>query len=83
MASSTRFIVLLLALFLLVSTFNAIPISRTINLNDQESLEVSRNTRSENIEAERWDESMLSRRMAISTNDYPGSGANDSHTPLP
>ncbi|GJX05548.1 reverse transcriptase domain-containing protein, partial [Tanacetum coccineum] len=28
----------------------------------------------ENIEAERWDESMLSRRMAISTNDYPGSG---------
>nr|GEV17235.1 putative copia-type protein [Tanacetum cinerariifolium] len=73
MASSTRFIVLLLGFLLLVSTFNAIPVSRTINLNDEGSLEVSSTTYSESVDGS-WDESILSRRMMISTNDYPGSG---------
>ncbi|PWA62904.1 hypothetical protein CTI12_AA245210 [Artemisia annua] len=80
MASCIRFIVLLLGFLLLVSTFNAIPVSRTMNLNDEGSLEVSRTTYSESID-DNWDESILSRRMMISTNDYPGSGANDRHTP--
>ncbi|GKC08897.1 hypothetical protein Tco_1000507 [Tanacetum coccineum] len=77
MASSTRFIVLLLGFLLLVSTFNAIPVSRTINLNDEGSLEVSSTTYSESVDGS-WDESILSRRMMIST-----TGANNRHTPRP
>ncbi|GJT63991.1 hypothetical protein Tco_1015471 [Tanacetum coccineum] len=54
----------------------------TINLNDEGSLEVSSTTYSESVDGS-WDESILSRRMMISTNDYPGSGANNRHTPRP
>ncbi|KAK1427210.1 hypothetical protein QVD17_15893 [Tagetes erecta] len=84
MASQNTFLVLLLAFSLFVSTFNAIPISRNMNLIDEGSTEVSRDIHlgHENLE-DNWDRRRLSRRMDISTDDYPGSSANGRHTPTP
>ncbi|MFS7912260.1 hypothetical protein Hanom_Chr02g00127951 [Helianthus anomalus] len=84
MASQNTFLVLLLGFFLLVSTFKAIPISRTMNLIDEGPLEVTSNTHvtHENIKNHR-DGRRLSRKMDISTDDYSESGANDRHTPMP
>ncbi|KAI7756030.1 hypothetical protein M8C21_019312 [Ambrosia artemisiifolia] len=84
MASQNTFLVLILGFSLLVSTFNAIPISRIVNLIDEGPLEVSSNNRAthENLKYNH-DGRRLSRRMDISTDDYPGSGANDRHTPMP
>ncbi|KAI3762645.1 hypothetical protein L1987_53084 [Smallanthus sonchifolius] len=71
MVSQNTFLAFLLGFSLLVSTFNANPITRTVYLIDEESLEVSSNNHltHENLE-DNWDERRLSRRMDISTNDY-------------
>ncbi|KVH98531.1 hypothetical protein Ccrd_023240 [Cynara cardunculus var. scolymus] len=83
MALSTRFLVFILGFSLLVSTFDAIPISRIRNLiSEEHSPDVSGNIHSGSLE-DSWDESIVSRRMDLTTNDYQGSGANDRHTPSP
>ncbi|KAL8261290.1 hypothetical protein R6Q59_025339 [Mikania micrantha] len=79
MASHQKLLILILGFSMLVSTFTAIPnFSRTMNLIDEGSLDQTH----ENPE-DIWEGMRLPRRMDMSTNDYPGSSANDRHTPMP
>ncbi|CAH1428358.1 unnamed protein product [Lactuca virosa] len=80
-------ILLLLLLFLSPNSI-AVPISRTRNLMDERSL--GHHKVSGYIPLEKVKESLeisesndISERMNLEVNDYPGSGANNRHTPRP
>ncbi|KAI3504662.1 hypothetical protein L2E82_46595 [Cichorium intybus] len=86
MAATTKLLPFSATLFLLLiflsSTSIAVPISRTRNLMDEGSLghqKVSGNMPSENVKGS-WE---ITERMNLEVNDYPGSGANNRHTPRP
>ncbi|CAL5330647.1 unnamed protein product [Camellia sinensis] len=77
-----RLLVVLLCLSHL-TYLNAIPITRTRNLMlESQGYGVSENTHLANTE-ERMEEERIGRRMDVEVNDYPGSGANNRHTPFP
>lgn len=61
-----------------MSMNGAIPFTRSSNLvqKTHESLEVAKTSLLENP-------NLVMRRMEIEVNDYPGSGANNRHTPRP
>ncbi|KAI3673407.1 hypothetical protein L6452_39526 [Arctium lappa] len=90
MAAPTTFVpsstLLLLLLLLLCSTSIAVPISRTTNLMHGGSLRHHKD--SSNIYLDNVKESWkiaesITERMTLEVNDYPGSGANNRHTPRP
>ncbi|KVE43983.1 uncharacterized protein LOC112505400 [Cynara cardunculus var. scolymus] len=81
MAAPTSFLPLSATLLLLLcSTSIAIPISRTTNLMDGGSLKDSTNIHLDHVK-ESW--KIETERMTLEVNDYPGSGANNRHTPKP
>ncbi|KAJ9568357.1 hypothetical protein OSB04_004323 [Centaurea solstitialis] len=88
MASPTNFLPLsvILVLFLLCSTSIGVPISRTTNLMDGGSLgqhKESTNIHLDNVKESWKTAESMTERMTLEVNDYPGSGANNRHTPRP
>ncbi|KAJ0571352.1 hypothetical protein HanPI659440_Chr05g0210241 [Helianthus annuus] len=79
-------VTLLMLLLLLSSTSNAVPMSRSLNLMDEGSfghMKDLRNIHSENVK-ESWEiTERVTERLNLELNDYPGSGANNRHTPRP
>ncbi|KAI3686508.1 hypothetical protein L1987_80187 [Smallanthus sonchifolius] len=78
---------LLMLILLLSSTSNAVPLSRSLNLMDIEGshghLKDLNNIHPESVH-ESWEiMKSVTERMNLEVNDYPGSGANNRHTPRP
>ncbi|KAI7754548.1 hypothetical protein M8C21_028156 [Ambrosia artemisiifolia] len=77
---------LVMFLLLLSFTSNAVPMSRSLNLMDKGShghLKYLNNIHLENVK-ESWEiTERVTERMNLEVNDYPGSGANNRHTPRP
>ncbi|KAL8244109.1 hypothetical protein R6Q59_010367 [Mikania micrantha] len=75
----------LLMLLLISSTSNAVPASRSVNLMDEGSLGHLKDSNSIHPVNESWEIIMenVTERMNLEVNDYPGSGANNRHTPRP
>ncbi|XP_023761284.1 uncharacterized protein LOC111909733 [Lactuca sativa] len=75
---------ILLLLLFLSPTSIAVPISRTRNLMDERSLHiVSGYIPSVKESWEISESNDITERMNLEVNDYPGSGANNRHTPRP
>ncbi|KAI3820839.1 hypothetical protein L1987_08388 [Smallanthus sonchifolius] len=79
---------LLMLLLLLSSTSNAVPMSRSLNLMDIEGspghLKDLNNIHPDSVNHESWEiKESVTGRMNLEVNDYPGSGANNRHTPRP
>ncbi|CAI9283952.1 unnamed protein product [Lactuca saligna] len=78
---------ILLLLLFLSSTSIAVPISRTRNLMDERSLGHDKVSGYIPSVKESWEISEsnidITERMNLEVNDYPGSGANNRHTPRP
>ncbi|GJW52105.1 hypothetical protein Tco_0093456 [Tanacetum coccineum] len=89
MAATTSFLpfsTTILLLLLLSPTSNAIRISRTSNLMDEGSLGHHKDSSSIHLDnaKESWESTeSVTERMNLQVNDYPGSGANNRHTPRP
>ncbi|KAI8528893.1 hypothetical protein RHMOL_Rhmol12G0183000 [Rhododendron molle] len=82
-ASLLRLLVVLLCISSLICT-SAAPVSRTRNLMlPPEVYRVLGNTHLENRGERLKGERVVIRRMDVELNDYPGSGANPHHTPIP
>ncbi|XAR50039.1 hypothetical protein NMG60_11004253 [Bertholletia excelsa] len=81
--SSLHLLVVLLCFSFLFSFNNAVPVTRTRTLM-QESQDhgLPENTHLENAEERLLGERTVG-RMDLEINDYPGSGANNKHTPNP
>ncbi|KAH7859157.1 hypothetical protein Vadar_032305 [Vaccinium darrowii] len=80
--SLLRLLVVLLSFSFLIG-LNAAPTSRTRNLMVRsEVFRVSENTNLGNTEGKLKRQRVI-RRMDVELNDYPGSGANNRHTPTP
>ncbi|KAL3819467.1 hypothetical protein ACJIZ3_005372 [Penstemon smallii] len=72
-------LVVVLCFFYLICMNGAIPITRSVYLvKKSQGNEVGKE-----VDVENDGESLKIRRMDIELNDYPGSGANDRHTPNP
>ncbi|CAK9312274.1 unnamed protein product [Citrullus colocynthis] len=83
MAAATHFLrllVIFLGLYNLLSS-NAVPTSRSVSLmhGSHPILHVSSNTHMVTA----TEEEVSHGRMVVALNDYPGSGANNRHTPRP
>ncbi|KAK1407312.1 hypothetical protein QVD17_38926 [Tagetes erecta] len=78
---------LLVLLLLLLSTSNAVPLSRSLNLMDEGSHEQPQDLNSIQdlaLTIKNWENmESVTERMNLEVNDYPGSGANNRHTPRP
>ncbi|KAK9996091.1 hypothetical protein SO802_020777 [Lithocarpus litseifolius] len=76
-------LLVLLLVFSQLISLNAVPVTRIGNLmHGHQARPVSQNTHMLATE-EKWDEQTFSGRMDVELHDYPGSGANNRHTPKP
>ncbi|KAG9129507.1 hypothetical protein Leryth_013092 [Lithospermum erythrorhizon] len=88
MAMTGTFLRILLVVLCLsqLICLNAIPLTRTrsLELKSQENFEVSEDFPMKNMKNS-WDlpKKKMERKMVVELNDYPGSGANNRHTPKP
>ncbi|KAL4633665.1 uncharacterized protein LOC142630700 [Castanea sativa] len=83
MANTFSPLLVLLLVFSQLISLNAVPVTRTGNLMHGHQVHlVSQNTHMLATE-EKWDEQIFSGRMEFELHDYPGSGANNRHTPKP
>ncbi|KAF8039361.1 hypothetical protein BT93_B1790 [Corymbia citriodora subsp. variegata] len=86
MASSKAFHMLLalLTFSLLVSSNMAVPVTRTGSLMQRPKVHYPIPVKAHVMkEGRNLEGQLVSRRMTVKLNDYPGSGANNRHTPKP
>ncbi|CBI15215.3 hypothetical protein AAG906_001560 [Vitis piasezkii] len=82
MASNLRLLVILLGFSYLICV-NAVPVARTRRMHGyHQGHQVSEVSFLNNME-KIWEEQNIRARMDAELNDYPGSGANNRHTPNP
>ncbi|GMY15614.1 Transmembrane protein [Fagus crenata] len=82
-ALSHSHVLVFLLVFSQLISLNAVPVTRIGKLMHGHQVHlVSQNTHML-ATVEKWDVQTIARRMDVELNDYPGSGANNRHTPRP
>ncbi|XP_010257658.1 PREDICTED: uncharacterized protein LOC104597668 [Nelumbo nucifera] len=86
MAGSPLHLLVILLSFSHLISLNAVPITRTRNLLSDTRVLLPADSENTHLQAsteEVWEEELANGRMGLELNDYPGSGANNRHTPKP